>query len=259
MELIFKKITKSTISFKKEVFLLNFMKFKFKNVALTLIGINVVMFILQQIIPKMTDSLLLDASTVWQKPWILLTSMFLHADITHLLFNMYALLIFGMLVEQRIGSNRFLGAYLISGLIASVGATFFYPKALGASGAIMSLLGITIMLMPDLRVLFFFVIPMTMRTAGIIFALIDIVMYLFIPSGIANMAHLIGLACGLAYGYYLLRRKRKVVQQVLGVEYQEPSSAYKEAHKPKKKSNAKKTTIELTDEEIEEYINKGHF
>jgi membrane associated rhomboid family serine protease len=232
------------------------MKFKLKYVAVSLIAINVAMFILQQIIPKMTDALLLDASMVWHKPWLLLTSMFLHADITHLLFNMYSLLIFGMLVEQRIGSNRFLGAYLISGIIAGAGATFFYPRALGASGAIMSLLGLTIILMPDLKVLFFFVVPMTMRTAGIIFAAIDVI-FIFIPTGVANIAHLIGLACGLAYGYYLMKRKSKVIHRVLGVEYAENTSSIKKK-KTSSKSSSKKTTIELTDDEIEEYMNKGH-
>lgn len=238
------------------------MKRQLKYVALSLIAINVAMFILQQIIPGMTEALLLNASDVWQRPWILLTSMFLHADITHLVFNMYALLIFGTLVESRIGSNRFLGAYIVSGIIAAAGATLFYPKALGASGAIMSLLGLTIILMPDLKVLFFFVIPMTMRTAGIIFALIDII-FIFIPTGVANIAHLIGLACGLAYGYYLLRRKRYVIKKVLGVDYYDEPR--KDIKKKKQSSsmnsantNPRNKTIELSDEDIQEYINKGH-
>lgn len=235
------------------------MKYKFSNVAITLVVINAIMFILQQIIPGMTGALLLDSSRVWREPWLLLTSMFLHADIWHLLFNMYALLIFGMLIEQRIGSNRFLGAYIISGIIAAAGTSFFYNEALGASGAIMSVLGLTIILMPDLRVLFFFVIPMSMRTAGIVFAAFDIIGSFTGSFGpIAHIAHLIGLACGLLYGYYLVRRKKKIMHKVLGVEYQPPSNQYRESQKAKKKSSPKKSTIELTDEEIEEYINKGH-
>lgn len=234
------------------------MKNKFRNVALTIIGINVVMFILQQLIPGMTEKLLLDSATVWQRPWILFTSMFLHADIWHLIFNMYALLIFGTLIEQRIGSNRFLGAYLISGIVAAAGASFFYPQALGASGAITSIIGLTIMLMPDLKVLFFFVIPMSMRTAGIIFAAIDIIGSLTGSFGpVAHIAHLIGLACGLIYGYYLIRRKKAVIRKVLGVEFYD--SPHKEGeHEKKKHKHPKKNTIELSDEDIEEYINKGH-
>ncbi|MFA6073451.1 MAG: rhomboid family intramembrane serine protease [Candidatus Woesearchaeota archaeon] len=233
------------------------MKFKLQHVAISIIVTNIIMFILQQVIPGMTDALLLDSSRVWSEPWLLLTSMFLHADIWHLVFNMYALLIFGTLIEQRIGSNRFFGAYLISGLIAAAGATFFYPKALGASGAIMSLLGLTIILLPDLQVLFFFVIPMSMRTAGIIFAIVDII-GIMVPMGVANIAHLIGLACGLAYGYFLLRRKKAINKRVLGVDYYEPRDPLAKKNKKSTNSNKiKKNTIELSDDEIEEYISKG--
>jgi uncharacterized protein len=232
------------------------MKYKLRNVAFTIIIINVVMFILQQVIPGMTEALLLDSSRVLSAPWILFTSMFLHADVWHLVFNMYALLIFGTLIEQRMGSNRFLGAYLVSGIIAAAVTTMFYPSALGASGAIMSILGLTIMLLPDLQVLFFFVIPMSMRTAGIMFAAFDIIGSITGAFGpIAHIAHLIGLACGLAYGYYLLKRKKKIMHKVLGVEYEPPSAEYKLAHK---KKTAKKNTIELTDDELEEYMNRGH-
>ncbi|MGV8168699.1 MAG: rhomboid family intramembrane serine protease [Candidatus Nanoarchaeia archaeon] len=229
-------------------------RFRLRYVAISIIVLNIIMFILQQIIPGMTENLLLDATRVWSEPWLLLTSMFLHADIWHLLFNMYALLIFGTLIEQRIGSKRFLWAYLIAGIVAAAGATFFYPKALGASGAIMSILGLTIMLMPDMKVLFFFVIPMSMRTAGIIFAIVDII-GIMVPMGIANIAHLIGLACGLLYGWYLLRRKRIVHQRVMGVEYYEPREPLKK--RGGKSKVKKKDTIELTDEEIEEYVNTG--
>jgi len=69
---------------------------------------------------------------------------------------MYALLIFGPLIESKIGSKRFIMIYFISGLLAGIGSTFFYAKALGASGAIMGILGVTIVMMPNLRVLLFF-------------------------------------------------------------------------------------------------------
>ena len=63
------------------------------------------------------------------------------------------------------------------------------------------------MLFPHLKVLMFFAIPMSLRTAGIIFAMLDI-FFLFVPNGIANMARLAGLASGLVYGKYLLGQKK---------------------------------------------------
>ena len=172
------------------------------NAVLPIIIINIIFFVLQQIIAGFTDSLLLVSSDIFTRPWILVTSMFLHGSITHLLFNMYALFLFGTLIEQRIGTRRFLILYFASGILASLGFALFQElilrstgAGLGASGAVMGVLGMTIMLLPHLRVLFFFVIPMSMRTAGIIFAIIDFlgVFGIGIP-GIANIAHLVGLA-----------------------------------------------------------------
>ena len=212
---------------------------RLRNATWILILVNVVVFALQYFIPGFTESYALVSSDVFQRPWILLTSMFLHGGPWHLLFNMYALFLFGSLIEQRIGTKRFLGAYLVSGLIASFVASFFYPTALGASGAIMAVLGLTIMLLPDLQVLFFFVVPMSMRTAGVIFALIDI-FGLFHDTGIAHAAHLAGLACGLFYGGYLLQQKKEVHKMMIT---------------PKKKS--KHPHADLDEEDLERYLQHG--
>jgi len=183
------------------------MKFEIKAAVMPLVILNVIFFILQIVLGDVfTNSLILMKGDLFFRPWTLLTSMFLHGSITHLLFNMYVLLMFGSLLEQRMGSKRFLFIYLLSGLIAALVSSFVYRAALGASGAIMGMLGVLIILMPDLKVLFFFVIPMSLRTAAIIFALIDL--FGIIP-GVAHIAHLTGLSCGLLYGLYLKKQKRK--------------------------------------------------
>lgn len=183
------------------------MKFEIKKVVMPLVILNIVFFILQIILgDTFTNSLLLMRGDFFFRPWTLLTSMFLHGNITHLLFNMYVLVMFGLLLEQRIGSKRFLFIYIFSGLIAAFVSSFIYRAALGASGAIMGMLGVLIILMPELRVLFFFVIPMSLRVAAIIFALIDL---FGIFPGVAHIAHLTGLGCGLMYGLYLKKQKRR--------------------------------------------------
>ena len=75
--------------------------------------------------------------------WRLITSAFLHYGPFHLLLNMLALYWFGSLLEQRIGSGRFLALYLVSGLAGSAGALLWSPNAatVGASGAIFGILG----------------------------------------------------------------------------------------------------------------------
>jgi len=184
---------------------------KNKNIVGYIVGINIVIFILQQLIKGFTEHLILVSSEIFQRPWILITSMFLHGSLSHLFFNMYALFLFGTLIENKIGSKRFLFVYFVSGIIASFTFSLFRPEAtgLGASGAIMSILGLTIILLPNLQVLFFFILPMSMRTAGIIFAIIDIVGLFDTGNGVANSAHLAGLVVGLIYGKMLLKQKKE--------------------------------------------------
>ncbi|MCA9478320.1 MAG: rhomboid family intramembrane serine protease [Nanoarchaeota archaeon] len=221
--------------------------------VMPLIGINIFMFLLQIFLgTPFTDALVLNSATVFSRPWTLITSMFLHGGFSHLLFNMYALLMFGPLIEQKVGTKRFLEIYFLSGILAGLGFVAFRElivgvssSALGASGAIMGILGMTIMLLPQLRVLFFFVFPMSMRTAGIIFALIDFV-GLFNPnSSVANIAHLVGLATGLLYATYLLKEKKNYYHG-----FARPYSAHKE-----KKDYGK--TIELSEDDVKEYLKKG--
>ena len=121
---------------------------------------------------------------------------------------MYTLLIFGPLLEQRIGVKRFLLVYLASGIVAGILSSFFYQRALGASAAIMGMIGVLIILMPGLRLLLFFVVPMPLWLVGILYAMLDI-FGIFYPSGVGNIAHLTGMAIGLAYGLYLKKEKRK--------------------------------------------------
>ena len=159
---------------------------------------------------------MLVSSDIFTRPWILLTSMFMHANPNHLFFNMFALFMFGPVLEQRIGMKRFLYIYFLSGLLAGIffALTPFGDAGLGASGAIMGMLGVTIILLPDLQVLFFFIIPMSLRTAGIIFAAIDLLGLFGIGmGGVANSAHLAGLVTGLGYGMYLKKRQKKVIKR----------------------------------------------
>ena len=178
-----------------------------QSASLTLIAITFVMFLLQAI-PGVTESLALNSALALSEPWRIITSIFLHGGFSHILFNMYALMLFGPLVEGRIGKQEFLKLFFVGGIIAAIAFILFEPTgvAVGASGAIMAILGVVIVLFPNMQVLFFFVIPMSMRTAGIIFAIIDLMGVFGVGgAGVANIAHLGGLVAGLAFGYYYKR------------------------------------------------------
>jgi membrane associated rhomboid family serine protease len=75
--------------------------------------------------------------------WRIVTAMFLHASLLHIAFNMYALWAIGRLVEQYLGTVRYIGLYFVSGLAGSAGALMQTPHTpvLGASGAIFGILG----------------------------------------------------------------------------------------------------------------------
>jgi membrane associated rhomboid family serine protease len=77
-------------------------------------------------------------------PWQLLTSVFTHVDVWHIGFNMLALWVLGPQLEMMLGWVRFLGLYLLSGLVGSAAVYWLSgptTQTLGASGAIFGLMG----------------------------------------------------------------------------------------------------------------------
>ena len=81
--------------------------------------------------------------------WRLVTAGFLHASLWHILFNMYALYILGLMLEPAIGHLRFAVVYFVSLLAGSFGALLLTPHGftVGASGAVFGLMGAAILVM----------------------------------------------------------------------------------------------------------------
>lgn len=178
------------------------------RVTNTFLAINIVAFIIQIQYQPFTALFMLQSSDVLTRPWIL-TSTFLHGSTMHLLFNMFILFFFGPLIEARLGSKRFIVFYLLTGIFASLIASFFYEAALGASGALMGVLGVTAMLAPNMQVLLWGVVPMRLKHLIVLIVLTDI-FFTFSASNIATFAHFAGLSAGLAYGYTLREEQKRV-------------------------------------------------
>jgi membrane associated rhomboid family serine protease len=102
-----------------------------------LLFLNVVMYVLTLVLPGMGDALMFVPALILSRPWTILTYMFLHGSIGHIFFNMIALFFFGPRLEARLGSRRFLGLYLASGVMGGV-LSFTNPMigVIGASGAV---------------------------------------------------------------------------------------------------------------------------
>lgn len=104
-----------------------------------LIFANVVMHLVSMAFPEVWRALLLVPALIPQRPWSIVTYMFLHAPgLMHIFFNMLILFFFGPRLELRLGGRRFLILYFVSGITAGLVSIPFTPWAaiVGASGAI---------------------------------------------------------------------------------------------------------------------------
>lgn len=104
--------------------------------------------------------------------------------------------------------------YFISGIIAGFMGSFFFERALGASGALMGIIGFVILTFPKLQVLFFGIIPMPMWVAGIIFFLYDFFGAIASVGNVGHEAHIAGLLVGLVYAYYYRVQEKKETKRV---------------------------------------------
>jgi membrane associated rhomboid family serine protease len=178
---------------------------KIRYCSLWFVLVCVLFFILQLVIPVFTDALLLNQQS-WLEPWRFVTAIFLHASLSHILFNMFALALFGFILEKLIGSNKFLLVFFLSGIFANLIAVNFYTSSLGASGAIYGILGCLTILRPKM-VVWTYNLPMPMFLAAILW--IGLAVFgIFNPSETGDIAHLSGIAVGLFFGIvYRMRQK----------------------------------------------------
>ena len=179
-----------------------------------LLWANIGMFVLSWLAPEIVPLLGLQPAVVIfrLRLWQPVTYMFLHAGVTHILFNMLALWMFGVELERRWGRDFFLKYYFIAGIGAAattillslvpgeLGAAMWVSLTVGASGAIYGLLVAYAMYFPHRPIYIWAVIPIPARVFVLIMGAIA-----FMSSiggdqgGVANSAHLGGLVVGYLY------------------------------------------------------------
>src|SRR5262245_25846915 len=138
--------------------------------------------------------------------WRLLTAMFVHAGLMHLLFNMLALVNIGALVERMFGRVPFLVLYVLSGVGGSIASAYVHPLSVGvgASGAIFGLYGGLGGFLLRARKSLPSDIVAPLRNSAVAFVLFNGV-YGFTQPNIDVIAHFGGLACGFLAGVALAR------------------------------------------------------
>lgn len=139
-------------------------------------------------------------------PWQLVTYMFLHGGFSHLLFNMFALWMFGMDIENLWGTKKFLIYYFLCGIGAGVANLFIAPllgqagPTIGASGAIYGILVAFGFLFPDRPIYLYFFVPIKAKYLVLIYMVIEFYSASSsLNSGVAHVAHLGGGVIGFIY------------------------------------------------------------
>ena len=176
--------------------------------SLWLCAILIIAYLIQVLVPGFTEMLML-TSEAFPNVWQFFTAIFLHGSLIHLLFNLFALFLFGLMLEALVGSRKFLLIFIITGILANLISWYWSPNALGASGAIFGVIGVLVILKPMMGVWAFGMI-LPMFVAAILWvgaALLGV--FGFGDQGIGYWAHLSGIVLGMFYGVWLRIRRRE--------------------------------------------------
>lgn len=147
-------------------------------------------------------------ATFIDRPWTIVTSMFVHSGFWHLIVNMITLYFFGAYLIELVGKGKFLTVYFGGGILGSILFILLAPHysiGVGASGAIFALGGALAMMRPKAPVLVFPIpapIPLALAVIG------SFVILSFLPS-VAWQAHLGGIVFGLIAGYFFRKQERR--------------------------------------------------
>lgn len=189
--------------------------YKFFNATLYLVGINLLVFLATLRIPTLVYYLSLCPGLLVTKKWVwtIVSYMFVHGGVQHLVFNMLALFMFGIQLERAIGSREFLLFYFVCGIfsgLCSFGAYMLTGQygvfLMGASGAIYALLLAYAVVFPHSRIFIWGIIPVSAPILVLVYAIIEICSEMTGKNGgTAHLAHLFGFLG--AFLYFIIRMK----------------------------------------------------
>jgi membrane associated rhomboid family serine protease len=180
------------------------------NAIAFLVALNVLVFLFTALRPSLIFMLGLTPALVPQQPWTVITAMFVHASLTHIMFNMISLFFLGSFFLRLVGEADFLKVYVFGGLAGNLLYILLGPAmvpGVGASGAIFAIGGALAIMAPRLPVLVFpLPVPVPLWGAMTFFLIVG-----FFVSGIAWQAHLGGFLIGMVAGLYYKKRGRRPI------------------------------------------------
>ncbi|MGG0717836.1 rhomboid family intramembrane serine protease [Robertmurraya massiliosenegalensis] len=153
--------------------------------------------------------------------WRLVTPIFVHSGITHMLFNSFSLVLFGPGLERILGKSRFILLYLATGVLANVATLILKPLTythVGSSGAIFGLFGIY------LAIVFLRKDMMSRENSQVILtiAVIGVIMT-FLQPNINITAHLFGLLTGFILGAIQIGRIKALTESIRNISFRRPN------------------------------------
>lgn len=210
--------------------------------------------------------------------WQLITYQFMHGGFTHIFFNMFMLWMFGMEIENILGSKKFLYYYLICGIAAGLAQLFIAPLfsspaiTIGASGAIFGVMIAFGMLFPDRYIFLYFLIPIKAKyLIGFLFIL-ELFWIGDAGSNVAHLAHLGGAIAGFLFIMFdksidvPLKRMLNISSGYRsGSQFQNPFSGLSDKFRKRVENvedanyyniNHKNEGEEITQQEIDEILDK---
>ncbi len=219
---------------------------------------NVAMFALQGFLaPALLELLVFIPRLVIVRPWSIVTYMFLHGGLTHLLFNMLGLFFFGSRVEARLGERRFITLYLLSGITGALASLAFTPGAavIGASAGVFGVMLAFAMFWPREKIYIWGILPVEAR----VLVLVTTALALYAGfggrgGGVAHFAHLGGYLGAWIYLWWLGRNsaQRRFKARVNAVE----PAAVKKAVGLSRESLNLQGVHQLTRDEVDRILDK---
>jgi len=264
----------------------------FPPVIKNLLIINVAVFFLQML----ANNLMIGGQPLWYilnvwfalnplggdfnfQVWQLITYQFMHGGFGHIFFNMFALWMFGMQIENMWGSRKFLFFYLLCGVVAGLFQLFLPPLmgasvafTIGASGAIYGVLIAFGLMFPDRPIYLYFLLPIK---AKYLIGFLIVLEFLLIDSAGSNVAHLAHLGGALA-GFLFIMFDSSIdvpLKRMLNMSsgfgsrsnFQNPFSGIAEKFKQRSQNiedakyydiNQKNDDEEISQEEIDKILDK---
>ncbi len=184
------------------------------NITLFLIGLNILVFLIQQIFRGQYIDIYLGLSVLGIREgffWQFVSYMFAHGSISHIVFNMLALFIFGSALERHVGSWEFLTYYMITGILAGAFSLLIYwftgsyrVLLIGASGALFAVELAYATFFPNATIFIWGILPLKAPVMVLVFTGIELFNTVTgSRDGVAHLTHLAGFAFG--WIYFIIR------------------------------------------------------